>query len=59
LSSFVDIITLPYEANYNYQEVLNLLFHAATFSNNPLKTAISDSGSKIPQIKIYSDDSIF
>jgi len=42
LSSFVDIITLPYGANYSYQKVLNLLFHAATFSNNTLKTANSD-----------------
>ncbi len=59
LYSIVDIITLPYKVNYKYQKVLNFLFHAATFSNYSFETVISDSGSKIPQIKISSDDIIF
>ena len=34
LFSIIDIITLPAEANYSYQETLNVLLHAATSSSN-------------------------
>ncbi|MDD4621502.1 MAG: ISH3 family transposase, partial [Methanosarcina sp.] len=32
LLSIDNIITLPAEANYSYQEILNVLLHAATSS---------------------------
>ncbi|HHV24656.1 MAG TPA: ISH3 family transposase, partial [Methanosarcina sp.] len=34
LLSIDNIITLPAEANYSYQEILNVLLHAATSSTN-------------------------
>ena len=52
------IITLPAEANYSYQEILNVLLHAATSSTNSLESA-SDLRPKIPNIRIPSVDTIF
>jgi hypothetical protein len=59
LFSTVNIITLPDEANYNYQEFLNVLLHAATSSTNSLESASNDLRSKIPNIRIPSADTIF
>ena len=59
LFSIVDIISLPSEANYTYQEILNVLLHAATSSTNSLESASNDLRSKIPEIKIPSADTIF
>ncbi|MDD3873497.1 MAG: ISH3 family transposase, partial [Methanosarcina sp.] len=39
LLSIDNIITLPAEANYSYQEILNVLLHAATSSTNSLESA--------------------
>ena len=54
LLSIDNIITLPAEANYSYQEILNVLLHAATSSTNSLESASNDLRSKIPNIKIGS-----
>ena len=59
LFSTVNIITLPAEANYSYQEALNVLLHAATSSTNSLESASNDLRSKIPNIRIPSADTIF
>jgi len=59
LFSIVNIITLPAEANYSYQEFLNVLLHAATSPTNSLESASNDLRSKIPDIKIPSADTIF
>ena len=59
LFSTVNIITLPAEANYSYQEALNVLLHAATASTNSLESASNDLRSKIPNIRIPSADTIF
>jgi len=59
LLSIVDIITLPDEANYSYQEFLNVLLHAATSSTDSLESASNDLRSKIPNIRIPSADTIF
>src|SRR5674536_375519 len=42
LFSLINIITLPDEANYSYQEFLNVLLHAATSSTNSLESASND-----------------
>ena len=57
--SIVNIITLPDEANYSYQEFLNVLLHAATSSTDSLESASNDLRSKIPNIRIPSADTIF
>ena len=57
--SIVNIITLPDEANYSYQEFLNVLLHAATSSTDSLESASNDLKSKIPNIRIPSADTIF
>jgi len=54
LLSIDNIITLPAEANYSYQEILNVLLHAATSSTNSLESASNDLRSKIPNIRIPS-----
>ena len=59
LLSIVNIITLPDEANYSYQEFLNVLLHAATSSTDSLESASNDLRSKIPNIRIPSADTIF
>jgi len=59
LLSIVNIITLPAEANYNYQEFLNVLLHAATSPTDSLESASNDLKSKIPNTKIPSADTIF
>ena len=59
LLSIDNIITLPAEANYSYQEILNVLLHAATSSTNSLESASNDLRSKIPNIRIPSADTIF
>ena len=59
LFSIDNIITLPAEANYSYQEILNVLLHAATSSTNSLESASNDLRSKIPNIRIPSADTIF
>lgn len=59
LLSIDNIITLPAEANYSYQEILNVLLHAATSSTNSLESASNDLRSKIPNIRIPSVDTIF
>ncbi len=59
LFSIVNIITLPAEANYSYQEFLNVLLHAATSSTNSLESASNDLRSKIPNVRIPSADTIF
>jgi len=59
LFSLINIITLPDEANYSYQEFLNVLLHAATSSTNSLESASNDLRSKIPNIRIPSADTIF
>lgn len=57
--SIANIITLPDEANYSYQEFLNVLLHAATSSTDSLESASNDLRSKIPNIRIPSADTIF
>jgi hypothetical protein len=49
-----EIIILPDEANYSYQEVLNVLFHAVISPTIFIKYATKDLSSKIPKIKIPS-----
>src|SRR5674536_378065 len=43
LFSLINIITLPDEANYSYQEFLNVLLHAATSSTNSCLLYTSDA----------------
>ena len=57
--SIANIITLPDEANYSYQEFLNVLLHAATSSTDSLESASNDLRSKLTDIKIPSADTIF
>jgi len=59
LFSLINIITLSDEANYSYQEFLNVLLHAATSLTNSLESASNDLRSKIPNIRIPSADTIF
>jgi Transposase DDE domain len=59
LLSIVNIITLPNDANYSYQEFLNVLLHAATSSTDSLESASNDLRSKVPEIRIPSADTIF
>jgi hypothetical protein len=59
LLSIVNIITLPDEANYSYQEFLNVLLHAATSSTDSLESASNDLRLKVPEIRIPSADTIF
>ena len=59
LFSVVNIITLPDEANYSFQEFLNILLHAVTSSTNSLESASNDLKSKISNIRIPSPYTIF
>ena len=59
LFSIVNIITLPAEANYSYQEILNVLLHAATSSTDSLESASNGLRPKIPNVRIPSADTIF
>jgi hypothetical protein len=52
-------IALPNKANYSPQEVIKVLFHAATSSNNSLEPAINYQESKIPKIRIPLEDTVF
>ena len=54
LYRIIDIRTLPDEANYSFQEVLNVLFHAVISPTIFIKYATKDLSSKIPKIKIPS-----
>ena len=56
--SIANIINLPVEANYNYQELINVLLHAATSPTDSLESASNDLKSKIPNIRIPSADTI-
>jgi len=55
LGSFVDIIALSNEANYSPQEVIKVLFHAATSSNDSLEPVVNYQESKRPKIRIPLD----
>ena len=57
--SIINIITLPDEADYSYQDLLNVLLHAATSPTDSLESASNDLKSKIPTTKIPSVDTIF
>ena len=50
LCSIVNITTLPYEANYNYQKIRNVLLHAATSSTNTLESAKESLSTKSHRI---------
>jgi hypothetical protein len=58
LLSIINIITLPDEANYSYQEFLNVLLHTAIYSTD-LESASNNLRSKIPNIRILSAYTIF
>ena len=59
LFSKYDIITLPESANYECQDILNVLLHASTSSTNSLESASNDLKSKNPDLRIPSADTIF
>jgi hypothetical protein len=59
LLSIANIITLPAEANYNYQELINVLLHASTSPTDSLESASNDLKLKIPNIRVPSADTIF
>ena len=59
ISQFCLIITLLDGSNYNYQEVLNVLFRAATSSTNYLGYASNYLRSRISKIRIPSEDNNF
>lgn len=54
-----DIITLPESANYDCQDTLNVLLHAATSPTNSLESASNDLNEKNPDLRIPSADTIF
>lgn len=54
-----DIITLPESANYECQDTLNVLLHAATSPTNSLESASNDLQDKNPDLRIPSSDTIF
>jgi hypothetical protein len=59
LISKCNIITLPESANYECQDTLNVLLHAATSSTNSLESASNDLQRKNPDLRIPSADTIF
>lgn len=54
-----DIITLPESANYDCQDTLNVLLHAATSPTNSLESASNDLKDKNPDLRIPSAATIF
>jgi hypothetical protein len=54
-----NIIKLPSNAAYEFEKVLNVLLHAATFTSNSLESASNDLKRKYPEAKIPSADTIF
>ena len=54
-----DIITLPSNVKFDYQDVVTVMLHAATSSTNSLESASNDLISKNPTQKIPSADTIF
>ena len=59
LFSKYNIITLPESANYECQDTLNELLHAATSPTNSLESASNDLQRKNPDLRIPSADTIF
>lgn len=59
LFSKSNIITLPESANYERQDILNMLLHASTSSTNSLESASNDLKRKNPDLRIPSADTIF
>lgn len=59
LISNCNIITLPESANYECQDTLNVLLHAATSSTDSLESASNDLQRKNPDLRIPSADTIF
>ena len=59
LISKYNIITLPESANYECQDTLNVLLHAATSSTDSLESASNDLQRKNPDLRIPSADTIF
>jgi hypothetical protein len=59
LFSKYNIITLPESANYECQDTLNVLLHAATSPTNSLESASNDLERKNPDLRIPSADTIF
>jgi hypothetical protein len=59
LFSKYNIITLPESANYECQDTLNVLLHAATSPTNSLESASNDLQRKNPDLRIPSADTIF
>ena len=59
LFSKSNIITLPESANYERQDILNVLLHASTSSTNSLESASNDLKRKNPDLRIPSADTIF
>jgi len=59
LFSKSNIITLPESANYERQDILNVLLHASTSSTNSLESASNDLKRKNPDLRIPSADTVF
>lgn len=59
LISKYNIITLPESANYECQDTLNILLHAATSSTDSLESASNDLQRKNPDSRIPSADTVF
>src|SRR5574344_96671 len=59
LISKYNIITLPESANYECQDTLNVLLHAATSSTDSLESASNDLQRKNPDSRIPSADTVF
>jgi len=59
LISKYNTITLPESANYECQDTLNVLLHAATSSTDSLESASNDLQRKNHDLKIPSADTIF
>jgi hypothetical protein len=59
LISKSNIITLPESANYECQDILNILLHAATSSTDSLESASNDLKRKNNDLRIPSADTIF
>lgn len=59
LISKYNIITLPESANYECQDTLNVLLHAATSSTDSLESASNDLQRKNPDLRIPSADTVF
>ena len=59
LFSKYNIITLPESANYECQDILNVLLHAATAHTNSLESTRKDLQRKNPDLRIPSADTVF